>query len=105
MVWNRNDFIEVVQTTPSTFDFLALEDNFTETSFKNLDFYIRFEHLDYDFEKLCSLIDIPLAPLVKRNASNHTHYSKYYDDELVEMVRRRFSYEIDFFDYKFVRAK
>jgi hypothetical protein len=35
------------------------------------------------------------------NRSNREHYSKYYDDELRELVRQRFAAEIERFGYRF----
>jgi hypothetical protein len=46
-------------------------------------------------------LDIPPAVLAQYNRSNREHYSKYYDDELRELVRTRFAAEIERFGYTF----
>jgi hypothetical protein len=41
--------------------------------------------------------------LPRYNRSSREHYSKYYDDELRELVRARFAAEIERFGYIFER--
>jgi len=65
---------------------------------------MRFEQLDNDFKVVCEKLDIPHSPLPKRNSSVRSHYSKYYDDELREIVRKKFSEEIEFGNYSFENA-
>ena len=65
----------------------------------DIDFLIRFENLDKDFKKVCEKINIPYVKLPHRNKSTRSHYSKYYDTELVELVRAKFKDEIKYGDY------
>jgi hypothetical protein len=68
---------------------------------RDIDFVIRFEHLQEDFNTLCEKLDIPQADLPHRNASKRGHYSQYYDDELVQLVAKRFTEEIQLGGYRF----
>ena len=72
-----------------------------ELPFRNVQYIIRFENLDYNFRELCNLIGLPYKKLPIFNKSKHEHYSKYYDNELIELVHKKFKDEIDFFGYKF----
>ncbi|WP_448560865.1 hypothetical protein [Trichothermofontia sp.] len=67
----------------------------------DIDFLMRFEHLDDDFKLVCEKINIPYVPLPKRNQSSHAHYSKYYDAELKAIVGMKFHEEIVFGNYTF----
>ncbi len=101
--WDRNEFIALVKEVKPTTDFISLSesDKSNQEGFKNVDYYIRYEVLDHDFEKVCVRVGIPPVRLPQRNASSHSHYSSYYDDELIELVRKRFYEEIKFFNYDF----
>lgn len=108
--WNREEFINILNAVKTFRDYTVLKndvDNYFKTLFirlfKNnqLDFVIRFEHLEEDFGKVCKLIDIPIEKLPTRNKSKREHYSTYYDDELKELVRNKFSYEIKLGQYEF----
>jgi len=67
----------------------------------DIDFLIRYERIDEDFEKVCNYLDIPFFHLDRINKSNRKNYSIYYDEELKELVRRKFIEEIEFCQYKF----
>jgi hypothetical protein len=62
---------------------------------------MRFENLADDFRTVCAALDISPTILPQYNRSNRDHYSKYYDDELRELVRERFAAEIERFGYVF----
>jgi hypothetical protein len=67
----------------------------------DIDFLIRFEHLESDFAHVCNTLDIPCSKLPKRNSSQRLPYSTYYDSELKDLVFRKFSEEINFGNYAF----
>ena len=66
-----------------------------------LDFIGRFEHIQEDFDVVCERVGIPQVKLPHRNKSKHTHYTDYYDDETREIVAKRYSIDIEAFNYKF----
>lgn len=68
---------------------------------RHIDSYIRYEHLNDDFELVCDRIGIPFTQLPRRNSSGHHNYAVYYDDGLVELVKKKFSVEIKYFGYAF----
>jgi len=69
--------------------------------FSKIDYYLRFENLQNDFNILCKLLDIPSETLPVRNKSKHINYTAYYDAEAYQIVRNLFKNEIDFFNYSF----
>jgi sulfotransferase famil protein len=98
--WNRKKFRETISKAVSVPDYLRLE-NGEANPFANVDCIMRFENLANDFRAVCDAIGISPPGLPQYNRSNREHYSKYYDDELREIVRARFAAEIERFDYKF----
>src|SRR5947209_7566722 len=98
--WDRKKFRKVISKTLSIADYLRLDDG-NEHPFVNVDYIMRFENLPDDFRSVCHKLDIPVQPLPHYNRSTREHYSKYYDDELRELVRMRFAPEIERFQYTF----
>lgn len=113
--WDRNDFLALIRSVP-TLRYYICERSFPEEILLkvgikkrpgprpldgDVDFLMRFEHLDEDFQAVCCKLDIPFTPLPKRNASIHLHYSKYYDAKLREIVGKKFAEEIKFGNYSF----
>ena len=103
MAWNRDRFLGLISEVEPASWYLSLEHQkvIGIDSFKNIDCFMRFENLDDDFRYVCHKVGIPWEPLPIRNKSEKQCYVKYYDDELVELVRNRFSDEIEFFGYEF----
>ena len=116
--WDRNEFLTMVNDL-STLRHYICEQTYLERVLsrfgihrvigskkldRDIDFLMRFEQLDNDFKVVCEKLDIPHSPLPKRNSSVRSHYSKYYDDELREIVRKKFSEEIEFGNYSFENA-
>src|SRR4029078_5226351 len=81
-------------------DYLRL-DKSKEDPFANVNYIVRFENLADDFRTVCAALDISPTTLPRYNRSKREHYSKYYDDELRELVRARFAAEIERFGYTF----
>lgn len=99
MSWNRKEFKKMILNAFSVVDYLRLAEE--EDPFRNVDYVMRFETLADDFRHVCAALDIPAAPLPQYNRSSREHYAKYYDDELRELVRKRFAPEIERFGYTF----
>jgi len=102
--WDRKLFKKLVSNTLSVADHLRLEENDADP-FSNVDRVMRFEALATDFRSVCNELGIPWAPLPIYNRSSREHYSRYFDDELRESVRRKFAPEIERFGYTFDRTE
>lgn len=98
--WNKKAFKKILARTPTLTDYLRLDQGEMD-SFGNANFIMRFEHLTEDFSAVCADLDISAGPLSVINRSSREHYLAYYDDELRELVAKRFAAEIERFGYKF----
>ncbi len=98
--WNRIKFRGIISKAVSVADYLRLDDE-EQDPFANVDYIIRFENLAGDFRTVCNRLNISPPTLPQYNRSTRERYSKYYDDELRELVRTRFAREIERFGYKF----
>ena len=96
--WDRKEFRRLILRALSVTDYLQLD---KADPFGNMDYIIRFENLADHFRVVRATLGIPDAPLPQYNRSNREHYSKYYDEELRELIRKRFTSEIDRFGYAF----
>ncbi len=67
----------------------------------DIDYLLRFEILNKEFKLLCKQLDIPHVPLPRVNVSERKHYTQYYDEELKQLVGRKFTEEIEFGKYQF----
>jgi chondroitin 4-sulfotransferase 11 len=65
-----------------------------------VDFVGRFENINEDWKKICTKLSIDLK-LPHANKSKHKHYTEYYDDELIELVRNKFKKDIKYFGYEY----
>ncbi|MYH16775.1 MAG: sulfotransferase family protein [Gammaproteobacteria bacterium] len=66
-----------------------------------LDHLGRHERLQADFDEIAQRLGLPPTPLPVRNATEHAHYSHYYDDELKEMVGALYDQDLSRFRYRF----
>jgi hypothetical protein len=98
--WDRRKFRKIISKGVSVGDYLRL-DNGEGDPFANVDYIMRFENLTEDFLTVCRTLAISPPALPRYNRSSREHYSKYYDDELRELVRTRFAAEIERFGYTF----
>jgi Sulfotransferase family len=98
--WSRKKFRGIISKALSVPDYLRLDDD-EQDPFANIDYIMRFENLTDDFRMVCGRLHISPPPLPQLNRSTRTHYSKYYDGELRELVRARFAAEIERFGYTF----
>lgn len=93
----------MIEEALSAVDYLRL-DKRDEDPFSNVDRILRFETLTEDFRLVCADLGIAARPLPWYNRSDRGHYSSYYDDALRDLVRRRFTLEIERFGYTFDSA-
>jgi Sulfotransferase family len=98
--WDRKKFRNLIAKALPVSDYLWLKERENDP-FENVDYIMRFESLADDFRTICAALDISPMKLPRYNRSNREHYSKYYDDELHELVRERFAAEIERFGYTF----
>src|SRR5438874_4677755 len=97
---DRKQFRNVISDDLSVSEYLQLEKR-EKDPFGNVDYIMRFEDLTNDFCTVCGMLGISPATLPRYNRSSREDYSKYYDDELRELVRTRFAAEIERFAYTF----
>ena len=100
--WDRKQFRRIISKAVSVADYLRLDQG-KEDPFSNVDYIMRFENLADDFRTVCGTLGISPTTLPRYNRSSREHYSKYYDDELRELVCARFAAEIERFGYIFER--
>jgi hypothetical protein len=66
-----------------------------------VDFVGRFENMEQDFAYICSQLGVENIQLPHVNKTKHDHYSKYYDQELIDRVVELYIEDIEFFGYDF----
>jgi len=98
--WDRKRFRKLISKAVSVADYLRLNKD-DEDPFANVDYIMRFEKLADDFRAVCAALDIQATELPQYNRSTREHYSKYYDNALRKLVRKRFAAEIERFGYTF----
>lgn len=110
--WDRATFAALVGETPVFRHYVNLEAEpgmlrkltgrgYSTPLDHDLDFIIRYETLEADFRRVCERVGLPAYDLPHRNKSSRAHYTSYYDEELVELVKRRFAEEIEWGGYRF----
>lgn len=101
--FDRNEFIKTILSTPTFESFLLENPPDGKMDFlgdTDLDYIIRFENLQQDFDAVCAKIGVPHALLPVRNKSKHGDFRQYYDAETRDLVYRQHRNEIDYFGYE-----
>lgn len=66
-----------------------------------MNFIIKFENLQKDFDLLCDKIKITRCVLPHTNKTNRSHYVDYYNDKTKKIVAERYARDINFFNYRY----
>ena len=67
-----------------------------------VDFLFKIDTMATSLTAVCQTVNIPLTLSTRKyNASQHDHYSLYYDDEMREHIAHTYKWEIDFFGFEF----
>ena len=72
-----------------------------EDMYPHVDFIIRFEKLQKDFNRVCKLINLEKESFPFANQSKHLPYMEYYDDETKEIIQNDHAEDIKAFGYSF----
>ena len=64
-----------------------------------VDYYGRFESLQFDFDKICGKLSIEPATLTHRNLGDHSDYRTYYDAETQGIVRDYYAEDFELLAY------
>ena len=103
--WNRDDFIKLVNRVKPVRDYISVNIHSEKRPLANdIDFILRFERLNEDFSKVSEVIGLPCIKLPHKNKSTRRHYSNYYDEALIELVKNKFWDEIEFGNYLFEKS-
>ncbi len=72
---------------------------------KGCDFIGRYENLKTEFNNLCNILGLEFDPnrLPHVNKTKRKHYSKFYDDECIEITSNLFAKDLERFNYTFER--
>ena len=66
-----------------------------------LDYVGRYENLQESYDFICERIGLPKDELGKNNSSEHSRYTKYYDDDLRQKVADFYDEDLRLFSYDF----
>ena len=66
-----------------------------------VDYLIRFESLQQDFNQVCDIIGKPRIKLAHYNRITRAHYSVYFDKESRQIFMRHFGKDVHLFNYHF----
>jgi chondroitin 4-sulfotransferase 11 len=97
---NFNEFIREFETSANLQSWLHFQTVFNFID-RHIDFVGRYENIQADFNVVCDRIGLLRLPLEHKNSAIHKHYSTYYDNRSINIVKKIFSRELNEFDYNF----
>ncbi|MDC0302892.1 sulfotransferase family protein, partial [bacterium] len=68
---------------------------------EEVNFIGRFENLDEDYNFILKKLGLPPKELVHLNKSRHKHYKDYYNENTKEIVKRKFSKDIETWGFEY----
>ncbi len=66
-----------------------------------LDYVGRYEDLQESYNTICERVGLPVSELSKKNTSEHSGYTRYYDDDLRHRVAEFYKEDLRLFSYDF----
>lgn len=104
-VWDRRFFISMVKRTAvmsvtggSSWSMARIDKYIDEP----IDFVMRFENLEQDWKTLLHKLQLPYRELPHEKSNpGKGHYSQYYDEKLITLVKETFADEIEKYGWEF----
>ncbi len=66
-----------------------------------IDYLMRFETLQHDFDQVCDIIGKPRRVLAHNNQGVRKHYTDYFDDEARRIFLQHFALDVELFGYEY----
>ena len=66
-----------------------------------VDFIGRFENLQFGYNRLCKLLELPSVTLGHLNSCSHKNYQEYYTPETSQLIRQAYLQDVELFGYTF----
>lgn len=66
-----------------------------------VDYLMRFESLQQDFDQVCDILGKPRRMLAHHNRGSREHYSRYFDEDSKRAFLRHFSRDVELFGYAY----
>lgn len=66
-----------------------------------MDYIGKFENLQNDFDFICKTLKLDNKKLPHLRKRNKMHYSKYYDEETINIVKKYHKEDLELFNYTF----